>query len=113
MVIFTQSFLSLAAGFLPLFCLRIPLLNPLSPVESVVVRTPRFAVLYRFFQRRKPFKMNTSMEYPQVFILKELQEVLSCLESTLTRKGGGGGVSVNRQVKYKYKSRKVKHPPAY
>jgi hypothetical protein len=42
-----------------------------------------------------------------VFILRGLQETLSRLESALTQKGGGGGTSLNHQVKYKCKIRKA------
>ena len=36
--------------------------------------------------------MNTSTKSPQVFILNHLQEMLSPLESALTKKGGRGVV---------------------
>jgi hypothetical protein len=35
--------------------------------------------------------MNTYKDLPQVFFLKDLQNNLSRLESTLAEKGGGGG----------------------
>jgi hypothetical protein len=40
----------------------------------------------------KLFRMNTYKKRPQVFILIDLREGLSPLESALTKKGGGGGL---------------------
>ena len=42
----------------------------------------------------KPFKMNTYKNRPQVFILIDLHETLSPLESALTKKRGRGRVIV-------------------
>ena len=39
----------------------------------------------------KPFKMNTYKNRPQVFILIDLHNTLSPLESALTKKGRGEG----------------------
>ena len=53
-------------------------------------KTPRFAVFYWFFLQHKFFRMNTYKKSAQVFILKDLRNALSPLESALTKKGGGG-----------------------
>jgi len=71
------------------------ILCPPSPIYSVKsfrmneLKTPRFTVFCRFFWPRNPFKMNTSRKSPQVFILNDLHDMLSSLESALTKKGGG------------------------
>src|ERR1700675_4143533 len=60
--------------------------------------TPRFAVFYRFFWPCNPFRMNTSRKLSQVFILNNLQETLSPLESAFTEKRGGGASSGSSQT---------------
>lgn len=52
---------------------------------------PRFALFYRQFLNRNPFRINTYRKTSEVFILNNLQDALNFLESTLTGKGEGVG----------------------